>query len=120
MKARIEAGERDREKPDKDNAIPKAILPEDVAEGIFFLCSEAARAITGVTLPLITDGSSASLTRPTQDRKERVIQLCHAPLALEKEGGYGASTPSMAGHAVAAVHPLRPASRPPLGCAKGG
>ena len=52
MKARIEAGERDPETLDKDNAIPRTILPEDVAEGIFFLCSEAARAITGVTLPI--------------------------------------------------------------------
>ena len=52
MMARIEAGERDPETLDKDNAIPKTILPEDVAEGIFFLCSEAARAITGVTLPI--------------------------------------------------------------------
>ena len=52
MMARIEAGKRDPETLDKDNAIPKTILPEDVAEGIFFLCSEAARAITGVTLPI--------------------------------------------------------------------
>ena len=52
MKAGIEAGGRDIEKLDKDNAIPKTVLPEDVAEGIFFLCSEAARAITGVTLPI--------------------------------------------------------------------
>ena len=52
MRARIEVGERDPEKLDKDNAIPKVILPEDVAEGIFFLCSEAAHAITGVTLPI--------------------------------------------------------------------
>lgn len=52
MKARIEVGERDPEKLNKDNAIPKMILPEDVAEGIFFLCSEAAHAITGVTLPI--------------------------------------------------------------------
>ena len=52
MQARIEAGEGDPEKLDKDNAIPKRLLPEDVAEGIFFLCSEAAHAITGVTLPI--------------------------------------------------------------------
>ena len=52
MKARIEAGKRNPEKLDKDNAISKMILPEDVAEGIFFLCSEAAHAITGVTLPI--------------------------------------------------------------------
>ena len=39
-------------KLNKDNAIPNMIRPEDVAEGIFFLCSEAARAITGVTLPI--------------------------------------------------------------------
>ena len=52
MKAGIEAGERNPETLDKDNAIPKVVLPEDVAEGIFFLCSEAAHAITGVTLPI--------------------------------------------------------------------
>ena len=52
MRARIEAGEGDPDKLDKNNAIPKVILPEDVAEGIFFLCSQAARAITGVTLPI--------------------------------------------------------------------
>tara|TARA_A100001037_G_scaffold306410_1_gene351289 strand:- start:5413 stop:6186 length:774 start_codon:yes stop_codon:yes gene_type:complete len=52
MKVRIDAGERDPEKLKADNAIPKMIMPEDVAEGIFFLCSEAAHAITGVTLPI--------------------------------------------------------------------
>lgn len=52
MKARIEADERVPEELDKDNVIPRMILPEDVAEGIFFLCSEAAHAITGVTLPI--------------------------------------------------------------------
>ena len=52
MKTRIAAGERDPEKLKRDNAIPKMIMPEDVAEGIFLLCSEAAHAITGVTLPI--------------------------------------------------------------------
>ena len=52
MKVRIKAGERDPEKLKAHNAIPKVIMPEDVAEGIFFLCSEAAHAITGVTLPI--------------------------------------------------------------------
>ena len=37
---------------EKSNAIPKQILSEDIAEGVFFLCSESARAITGVTLPI--------------------------------------------------------------------
>ena len=50
MKAGIEAGERNPE--ELDNAIPRVTQPEDVAEGIFFLCSEAAQAITGVTLPI--------------------------------------------------------------------
>ncbi len=52
MKARIAAGERDPEKLKAHNAIPETVMPEDVAEGIFFLCSDAARAITGVTLPV--------------------------------------------------------------------
>ena len=42
----------DIQKLSKDNAVPKVTQHEDVAEGIFFLCSEAARAITGVTLPI--------------------------------------------------------------------
>ena len=52
VKAEIKAGERNPEELGKDNAIPRTTLPEDVAEGIFFLCSEAAQAITGVTLPI--------------------------------------------------------------------
>ena len=44
-KRRIEALEN-------SNAIPKQILSEDIAEGVFCLCSESARGITGVTLPL--------------------------------------------------------------------
>ena len=38
--------------PWNDNAIPRLIKPEEVAAGIFFLCSDEASAITGVTLPI--------------------------------------------------------------------
>lgn len=27
-------------------------MPEEIAEGVFFLCSSAASAITGITLPI--------------------------------------------------------------------
>ena len=27
--------------------------PQDIAEAVFFLCSDAARAITGITLPVV-------------------------------------------------------------------
>ena len=52
MKRRVAAGERDPEKIVEWNAIPEIVLPEDVAESIFFLCSDEAHAISGVTLPI--------------------------------------------------------------------
>ena len=52
MKRRVAAGERDPEKIIALNAIPEIVLPEDVAESIFFLCSDEAYAISGVTLPI--------------------------------------------------------------------
>ena len=52
LQARIDAGERDYDKIVANNAIPKMLVPEDVAEAIFFLCSDRAKAITGVTLPV--------------------------------------------------------------------
>ena len=52
MKRRVVAGERDPQKIVTWNAIPEIVVPEDVAESIFFLCSEEAHAISGVTLPI--------------------------------------------------------------------
>jgi len=52
MKRRVAAGERDPQKIVAWNAIPEIVLPEDVAESIFFLCSDEAHAISGVTLPI--------------------------------------------------------------------
>jgi NAD(P)-dependent dehydrogenase (short-subunit alcohol dehydrogenase family) len=52
LQARIDAGERDYDMIVANNAIPRMLLPEDVAEGIFFLCSDRAKAITGATLPV--------------------------------------------------------------------
>lgn len=52
IQARIDAGERDPVKLAADNAIPRLIKPEEVSAGIFFLCSDEASAITGVTLPI--------------------------------------------------------------------
>lgn len=49
---RIEAGQRDPEGMKRYTALDALITPEDVAEAVHFLCSEAARMITGVTLPV--------------------------------------------------------------------
>lgn len=52
LQARIDTGERDYNKIVENNAIPRILVPEDVAESIFFLCSDRAKAITGATLPV--------------------------------------------------------------------
>ena len=52
MKARIETGHRDPGVMIKQNALAKLVTPEDVGNGLWFLCSDEASAITGVTLPV--------------------------------------------------------------------
>ena len=52
IQSRIDAGERDPAKIIAQNALPRMVEVEDVAEAIFFLCSPEAKAITGVTLPV--------------------------------------------------------------------
>jgi NAD(P)-dependent dehydrogenase (short-subunit alcohol dehydrogenase family) len=52
IQTRIDAGERDPTKIVAQNALPKMVEVEDVAEAIFFLCSPEAKSITGVTLPV--------------------------------------------------------------------
>lgn len=50
IQSRIDAGERDPAKIIAQNALPRMVEVEDVAEAILFLCSPEAKAITGVTL----------------------------------------------------------------------
>ncbi len=52
MQARIETGHRDPGIMVGQNALPKLVTPENVADALWFLCSEEADAITGVTLPV--------------------------------------------------------------------
>ncbi len=52
MKARIDSGHRDPTTMERTTPMGRLILPEEIADGIHFLCSDAARAITGVTLPI--------------------------------------------------------------------
>jgi NAD(P)-dependent dehydrogenase (short-subunit alcohol dehydrogenase family) len=52
MQARIETGHRNPDVMIQQNALSKLVTPEDVGNGLWFLCSEEASAITGVTLPI--------------------------------------------------------------------
>ena len=52
MQARIEAGYRDRRKMDDQSALGRMIHPSEIADGIYFLCSDDAKAITGIVLPI--------------------------------------------------------------------
>lgn len=52
MQARIDAGVRDPQAILDKSAIKRLVEPADVAEAVFFLCSDAASAITGVVLPV--------------------------------------------------------------------
>ena len=52
MQARIDAGYRDKGTMERQSALGRMILPSDVADGIHFLCSDAASAITGISMPI--------------------------------------------------------------------
>lgn len=52
MQARIDSGERNPEAVISKSALGRFVLPDEVANAIFFLCSSDAGAITGVTLPI--------------------------------------------------------------------
>ena len=52
MKARIETGHRDPDMMIRQNALPRLVTAEEVGDALWFLCSDEASAITGVTLPV--------------------------------------------------------------------
>lgn len=52
MRERVACGERDPKLVVERSALRRFVEPEDVAEAIGFLCSDAARSITGVMLPV--------------------------------------------------------------------
>ncbi len=57
---KIAAGLRDPKAIMASCALDHFVTPEDIAEAIFFLCSDAARAITGVMLPVDSGWLAAS------------------------------------------------------------
>ncbi len=52
LKARIDAGQRDPDAIKGSGALDMFVMPEDIANAAAFLCSDQARAITGVMLPV--------------------------------------------------------------------
>lgn len=59
LKAKVAAGERDMNKIMAVHALPYLPVPADIADAVAFLCSEQARAITGVLLPVDCGWQSA-------------------------------------------------------------
>jgi len=64
LQARIDAGQRDLGKMMSVHALAALPTPEDVADAIAFLCSDDARRITGVLLP-VDSGFAASVSYMT-------------------------------------------------------
>ena len=52
MQARIDAGHRDPRAMERQSALGRIVLPSEVADGIHFLCSDAASAIAGISMPI--------------------------------------------------------------------
>lgn len=52
LQARIASGHRNPAGMEGLSTLGRLVMPEDVAEAAVFLCSDAARAITGVNLPV--------------------------------------------------------------------
>lgn len=52
LRQRMDAGLRSEAKMMATHALKQLPAPEDIAEAVFFLCSPAARTITGITLPV--------------------------------------------------------------------
>ena len=52
MQLRIDQGFRDEGKMKEQSALQRIVEPSEIADGIYFLCSSAAQAITGSILPI--------------------------------------------------------------------
>ena len=52
MQLRIDQGFRDEAKMKEQSALQRMVEPSEIADGIYFLCSSAAKAITGSILPI--------------------------------------------------------------------
>jgi NAD(P)-dependent dehydrogenase (short-subunit alcohol dehydrogenase family) len=64
LKAKVAAGERDMGKIMSVHALDHLPKPSDIADGIAFLCSDQARTITGILMP-IDSGFGAAVTYRT-------------------------------------------------------
>lgn len=64
LRARVQAGERDVSVMEAQKPLRRVVEPDEIADAILFLASDAARAITGTTLP-VDNGWLAGLAYTT-------------------------------------------------------
>ncbi|AYG64506.1 SDR family NAD(P)-dependent oxidoreductase [Rhizobium jaguaris] len=77
MRERIEKGERDPSKVVSKSALRRFVEPSEIGEAIYFLCSAAAAAITGIVLPVdcgwLVYTAYSSAAPPSRSRKAVVL-----------------------------------------------
>jgi NAD(P)-dependent dehydrogenase (short-subunit alcohol dehydrogenase family) len=86
MKQRSKEGSRDPRAIIDNSSLKRQFEPGDVAEAVFFLCSDAGSAITGVTLPvdgvwLAYSGYTAYASRPTKRQVEKLRLTSCSPIS---------------------------------------